>query len=801
MLSDLRYAVRSLTRSYGFTLTIVVTLALVIGTAASIFTVTDWVLFRSDPWPDKARLFVIGSRSVTVTMNGTGISSNPFIIGIQFLACQEQTTVFSEFAASQYDPVNVVIAGEPVKLAVQRVSAGFFHTLGVSPILGRGFLPEEFQPGADNVVVISHRCWQEHFGGSPDVLGRDLNVDQRACKVIGVLPKEQVFPTFAYADICRPLILNIDPANPWGYMLFVIGRLKPAVTPEQAQAALKAVKIVLSPQFEKFAAAQELSLVRIDELKKLYRPEIYWTLVGAVGFLYAIACLNATNLMLVRVLSKRRELSIRLAMGGGRWRTMRLVVVESVLLSLLACTAGVMVTHWIFPVLMRGTTSASTWGSAVALSWRVLGVMAGLTILTGFLVALVPAWRVFRAGILEGIKDGGMTQGESPHLARVRNTLVVLQAACAVILLAGAGLMDRTLMKLQQVDLGFDPTGKVKIQMTIPAGYHAEREDRLELFRRLQQRLKAVPGVTNVAFGSDALLAGFAMPSTQVRLPGGGEIAIARDDVSYDYLKTAGLTLVRGSWLPAVRDNGTQVVINETLAKKLFGKQEPIGHAIDIVEDGKVHPWQVVGVVKDIRENMRAVPEMHVYCSDWWWPTRLSTMILRLNRDPEKGFESLARRAVYDFDPNLVVWNVQAMNGWVDGMLGMERLTLSILKVLSAIALALAVVGLFSVLAYTVDRRMGEFGVRMALGATPADLIRLVMRRGVALTAIGIVVGLAGALVFTRFLRSLLYETTPYDPVVYLVVAALLVTAAAVACWLPARRASRVDVARLLRTE
>ena len=801
MLSDLRYVARSLSRAYGFSLTVVITLALGIGAAASIFTVADWVLFRSDPYPQKERLFVIGSKSIATVLNETGVSSNPFIPGVQFQACQEQAGVFSEFAVTQYDPVNVVVAGEPIRLGVQRVSADFFHTLGVSPVLGRGFLPEEFQPGSDNGVVISHRAWQEHFGGAADVLGREIQVDQRLFKVIGVLPKNQVFPVFANADVCRPLILNVDPSKPWGMFLFAIGRLKAGVTPQQAAAALKAVKVSLSPQVEKFLAGQELSLVSLSDLKRVFRPEIHRLLVGAVAFLYAIACLNATNLMLVRALGKRRELGIRLAMGGGRWRIVRLVAVESLFLSFLACAAGILVTHWVFPVLLRVASSDPSSGRSISLDWRVLGVLAGLGVLTSALIAIIPAIRIFRIDINEGLKEGGMALGESPRQARLRNALVVLQAAFAVILLTGAGLMARTLQKLQHVDLGFDPMGKVKVQVTVPDGYHSEREDRLQLFQRLQQRLKAIPGVRSVAFGSDALLTGYARTATQMRMPDGSVTGIVSDDVSFDFLRTAGLTLVRGSWLPEKRDNGTQVVINEALAKARFGNQDPIGQAISIAQDGRDQLWQVVGVVRDTREAMRSAPAPHVYCSDWWWPPNLTTLVLRLDRDPEKGFENVVRRAVYDFDPRLMVWNQGAINEVIDSMLGMERLTLSILKVLSGIALALSIVGLFSVLAYVVDRRMNEFGVRAALGATPADLTRLIMKRGVALAAVGIAAGVAGALGLTRFLRSLLYETPPYDPLVYLAVAAMLLAAAVVACWLPARRAAKVDVARLLKAE
>jgi putative ABC transport system permease protein len=792
MLSDLRYAVRSLSRAYGFTLVVVLTLALGIGAAAAIFSMADWILFRSDPYPERSRLFVLGMKSKEVP-------SSPYTFGYRFQAYQKLTEVFAEFSATKYDDsVNVLVKDEPVPSAIQRVSADCFHTLGFSPVLGRGFLSEEFKEGADNVVVISHDFWQSHFGGAPDALGREIRIGDRLCKVVGVLSADARFPVFAYGDILRPLILTIDLSKPFDPMLMVIGRLKPGVTQQQAAAAMAGIKVDLAPKAAANIAELEPALMRLDDLKKFFHPEIYWVLVGAVGFLYAIACLNATNLMLVRVLGKRRELSIRLAIGGGRWHIVRLIAIESLGLSLVAGAAGIMVAHWFFPVLLRLASASPGSGGSGSLSWRMLGVMAGLTVCTSVLVVAAPIARILKANLNEGLKDGGMALGESRRLGRVRSLLVVLQAAFAVILLVGAGLMVRTLEKLRHVDLGFDPTGKVKVQVTIPDGYRAEKEDRLLLFQQLQEKLAVISGVRNVAFGSDALFPGYSYASMKMRLPDGSETSIERDMVSPEFLQTAGLTLVRGRWLPAKRNDGTEVVINETLAKKRFGKEDPIGQMISIVED---RPWQVVGVVRDIRQSVRSAPGLHVYCSDWWWTPNLNTVVLRLDHDPDKAFVGTVRKAVFDFDPRLVIWNLQPVNGWIQGTMYLEELTLSVLKVLSGIALVLAVVGLFSILAYTVDRRMSEFGVRLALGATPRDLAQLVLKRGILLATVGVATGTAGALGLTRFLQSLLFETAPFDPLVYLAVAAVLIAAAAASCWIPARRAAQVDVARLLRAE
>ena len=791
MLSDLRYAARSLSRAYGFTLVVVLTLALGIGAAAAIFSMADWILFRSDPYPEKSRLFVLGAKSKDVP-------AFPFTYGYRFQAYQTLAGVFSEFAAFKHDnSVNVLLKDEPVPSSIQRVSADCFQTLGQTPTLGRGFLPGEFRAGADNVVVISHSFWQGHFGGGPDVLGREIQIGDQFCKVVGVLSADASFPIYANGNVFRPLILTVDPSKPWDSMMFVIGRLKTGVTQQQATAAMAGIKVDLAPAVAANFATKEPALIKLDDLKKIFHPEIYWVLVGAVGFLYAIACLNATNLMLVRVLGKRRELSIRLAIGGGRWQIVRLIAIESLGLSLVAGAAGIMVAHWFFPVLLNLGSYGFGTGDFGSLSWRMLGVMVGLTVFTSVLVVAAPVVRILKANLNDGLKEGGMALGESRRLGQMRSILVVLQAAFAVVLLVGAGLMVRTLAKLRHVDLGFDPAGKVKVQVNIPDGYRAEKEDRLLLFQQLQQKLAVLPGVRTVSFGTDALF-GYNHETMKMRLQDGTETDIERDEVSPEFLQAAGLTVVRGRWLPAKRNEGAEVVINETLAKKRFGNEDPIGQMITMVND---RPWQVVGVARDIRQTVRSAPGMHVYCSDWWWPPNLSALLIRLDRDPDNAFESVVRRAVYDFDRRLIIWNVLPVNGWIYAELHMEQLTFSVLKVLAGMALALAVVGLFSVLAFTVDRRMSEFGVRLALGATPADLARLVLKRGIMLAAVGVAAGTAGALALTRFLQSLLFETAPFDPLVYLAVAVVLLAAAAASCWFPARRAAHVDIARLLRAE
>ncbi len=802
MLSNLRYALRSLMRSHYFTLITVTTLAIGVGAAASIFSVTDWALFRSYPFPDKERLFVLGWKSKEVP-------SNPFLSGAcRYEAYRKQSALFSGLAAMVLDPANAVFEGEPEPVLGVRVSSDWFSTFGLLPALGRGFVPEEFRAGTDNVAVISHRFWQKHFDQNPEVLGRKLRIGREICSIVGVLPEGARPPLYADSDVFRPLVLTLDQSNPWRPLMFVVGRLNPGVSSRQAAAALAAVNFDVAPQFTDWFRSQEPLLIRLDELKKVFRPEIYWLLVGAVAFLYSIACLNATNLILARFLGRRRELSIRLALGGGRRHVIGLLMAESTGLSLVATAVGVLAARWIFPMLLRFARGEPTVGATASLDWRTLGIMGVLGVFTSILIAVIPAVQVFRADIQDGLKEGGAALGESRGLGRLRGMLVVLQAAFAVILLAGAGLMVSSIQKLQHVNLGFEPARKVKVQVLFPDGYRFSWEERLRLFEDMGERLRKIPGVRNVAFGTDSILSGVFFTRGRLRLPAGGEIQVRQDAVSAEFLQAAGLTLLRGRWLGEDSNMVWKVVINESLARKRFGDANPVGQIIEFLPDGlslpngvTYPPLEVIGVVRDVRGNVREAPDLHMYCGVGSNAQGLSTFVLQMNRETGKELESVVRRIVYDFDPYVRVSKVQTIDALIADTLWMERLTLSVLKVLSAFAFVLAIVGMFSVIAYSVDRRTGEFGVRMALGATPADLVWLVFRRAITLSVGGVVIGIAGALGLTRFMQSLLYETQTYDPLVHLLVAAALLAATAVACWLPARRATRIDIASLLKAE
>jgi putative ABC transport system permease protein len=787
---DAAFAVRSLSRARGFTLTVLATLGLGIGVATIAFNLTAWILFREQPYPHSERLFMVGYKDKQSPFT-------PIRSGLHLQAYQEQTKVFSEIAAVKRDLANVVVADEPGIANVLSVSVDCLRVLGLKPVLGRGFLPGEHRAGPDNVVVISDLFWREKFQTAADVLGRKILVDQQVCTVIGVFRAGQPFPAGFDGEIYRPLVLIPDATKPFDQMLMVIGRLAPGVSPEQATAALATVKLTGLPSWaEAFFAGQQPVL---NKLTYLFRPETFWVIFAAAALLYAIACLNAMNLMLVRLLGRRRELSIRLALGGTRWQLMRLLVIESVGLAITASLAVVLAARWLFPPLFELIN-----GNAAARYqdfWNLfnLGCIGGLGLLACVTVVVVPAWRLSKADINANLKEGGTAQGTSRRMARLRSGLVILQAAFAVILLAGTGLMFRSFAKLRQVDLGFKPNGIVKVRVAFPRGYDLAPEARLQLFERLQERLATVPGVRAVSYGQDTLLEGGFWGTAQLLMPDGTYRPVAGSFVAENFLKTAGLTLKKGRWLSGRRGE-FEVVVNEAFAKARFGDEDPIGKTFRLLVSGD-YGNPIVGVVADVKETVRSVAGMRMYVPNWAYPPNISSLLLRLDQDPPKEFAGVVRRAIYEADPRLIVSTVNSINVEVNNSMWSERYAFMILKGLAVIALGLAVVGLFSVIAFTVDSRRQEFGVRLALGATPANLHGLVMRRGVTTAAVGIVIGVAGALGLTRFMQSLLFETTPNDPVVYAAVAVLMLGAAALACWLPARRAAKADPIVALRAE
>ena len=789
---DFRFALRSLGRARELSLTVIVTLVLGISLAIAIVSLTYPVLFRTPSYPEPDRLVAIGIK------NKTG-GFQPGCSGAELTAFREQTNVFSEIAAMEGSTLNVVVEGRPETAGMMGISVDCFHVLGIKPAMGRIFLPEDFQGDGANVLVVTDLFWREKLQAASDVIGRQLRVDEQTYTIVGVLSKNQDFPEGLWGQLYRPIVIRTDPKDPYAsYFGAVIGRLNQGVSREQASAALTSVKLSGLPEWAEtdFASRRPVLSTAISQ-----PTEPYWMMYFAGLVILASAVLNAMNMMMARLLGRQRELAIRLALGGSRWQIARLLLIESMVLSI---SAGLLVAYgwyWlggpIYHLLSGGFVTVGKMDEWWREGWNYLPRALGYSMIAGVLVALVPVWRVLRTGLNVAIRESGPGYGESSRLVRLRSGLVMLQAAFAVILLIGTGLMVRSFDKIHQVDLGYDPVGKVKVAFNFPKDFDPTPEARLQLFEKLAERLATLPGVKDVAYGQDAMLSG-EWVGEQVKLSDGTMALVTGYHESVNFPQVLGLRLAKGRWF-SPRSGGSsnlvEIVINETMARQIFGDRDPIGQSITSKS------WVVVGVVHDINGAMRLPVGPHYFAPIWTIPQNGRSFVLRLEQDPSEGFAGLVQRAIYEVEPRLVVYNNDSVGKYRDNMMWTERSVYMVLRGMTPISIGLAAIGLFAVLGYNVDARKKEFGVRLALGATPGDLRRLVLRRSLTTVALGAGVGMGAALALTRLIQSLLFETTPYDPIVYVAVTLLLLAVAALAAYLPARRAAKVDPVVALRAE
>jgi predicted permease len=801
---DLRYAARSLRKNAGFSLAVVAMLAIGIGVTTAFATLALRVLWPKLPYPHPEQLVMLDEIR----------PGNRVIVGFRTprLAFYRSHAVSFAGLATELLPhgVNLVVNGETFGISAGEVTADFFNVLGLQPELGRVFLPTEFANSTGDVVVLTHRVWLERFNSDPGIVGRDLQIGERIRRVVGVMPEGLRLPAGFGGDVIVPMDLKAEwpPVQPipWG-QLFVIGafgRLKPGVTRAQAQAELEVLAKANSAWMH-YAPGEttRISSLTSDRFPSA-KSQIFGVFLGAVFLLYAIAVSNVANLILVRSLLRRREIAVRMALGGSRGRIARLIVTETLLLAAVGGAVGVFVAHWCWSI------------SPQLLPWESLGwvdlthhwidvpticLAAVMSTVTCVLVTLIPVWRVTRASVNETLKEGSGSLGDSRRLGGLRSGFVVVQAALAVVLLLGAGLMMQTSVRLEKAGVGFEPANLSHIEAGLPKGLSAEVcwDDTA----RFAEKLARIPGVRRVALAdSDPLLSAGGGSVTIEGRPERGEIKCFFSAISADYFSTIGIPMRAGrgfvSWKAG---DPPVVVINETLAQRCFGTDDPIGKRL--VDDEK-KPMEVVGVVGDVRNwEPQADAPSRCYLPVRQAPDSASYLgvVLQLSGSPGPKFEETVRRAAFAIDPRIVVKRTTKLEDEVYERVALERNAVVLFRAVSALATILAAVGLFALMAYAVAQRHREFGLRMALGATPENLQWLVLRRGLRLAALGVLLGLGAAWGLTRFLQSLLFETSPHDPLTYGAVAVGLLGVAALACWLPARRAAKVDPMEALRAE
>lgn len=798
MFSEFKAGFRSLARSPGYTSVVVATLALGIGAAAAAYSSVAGSLFPAMPYarPDELVRIEVSNRDTPQPIS-------PFLLR---LLSYREATAFAGVASSMYDSMNLLLNEEPEGINVARVTPNFFLLLGVKLAMGRGFTPQEGKAGSENVVILSDWFWRNRLASDPNALNRELMLSGRPYRVVGVLGDDfRMPPAITNGRLYVPYVLPVAATNQNQFTgISTVARLKPGTTREQAQAELRTMHPEKGMPIETFMAKWDALVSRADTPPENPGARRYrlmqWTGVGAVGFLYAIACVNAGNLMLVRTIGRRRETGIRLALGGGRWDIARPLLLEGVVLALVSILFGMMVAKWLLPALLAIAPGADdSWSRTLRLSWEAIGFLAALGLFTGCIIAAGPAWRAAHLNVNDAIKEGGAAMGESRRLRFLRGALVVLEAALAVALLTGAGLMVRTFIQFQRVDPGFDPVNRYIIYPQISREENMPNAVRVERYKQIRERLSRVPGVASASLSAN-IIPNFYNPQ-KLKVAGTSdniEVEAQGTSGSPDFLEILGVPLRAGRSLAVLRQgDAPAVVINETMARTYFAGRNPVGLQLQLDEKTL---WEIIGVVGDMRSSrLEAKPR---YYFPFWQPRGgLAGVLLRTAGPPGEKFTNEIRRAVYEVDPKFAVMGVTGLERQLKQEVATEQFMLAVLEVMSVLALLLAIMGLFTMMAYTVEQRRSEFGIRFALGATPNGIHRMVLGRGLALAGTGVALGLGLAWGLSRFMESLLYQTKTNDPVTYAIVGGVMLLVAVPACWVPAHRATKVDLTVLLRPQ
>ncbi|HET7217273.1 MAG TPA: ABC transporter permease [Vicinamibacterales bacterium] len=794
MIRDARYAVRQLVRTPGFTVVAILTVALAIGASSTMFSVVNGVLLRPLPFPNPERLV----RVHEVLQRFGRFSVAP----ANFLDWRQQTTVFEHIIAYNSSGATLNDNGNAVRLTGALVSWNTFDLLRVAPALGRSFRADEEAAGKDTVIVISHSLWQNRLGGDADVLGRSLNLNGAPVTIVGVMPPDFDFPTGA--EFWRPLSFAPNPTR-GGHFLAVIARLKPGVAIEQAGAEMKTIAERLAVQYPKQSAGETAEVVFLhDQIVGSIRPALL-TLLAAVGVVILIACANVANLLLVRASVREKEIAIRTALGAGRKRLVMQMLAESLVLAFAGGALGVLLAYFAIPPIQTLSAGSIPRAKSISIDATVLAFATGISILTGILFGLAPAWQVSRSSLGSVLKEGGRTSIVSGG-RWVRNGLLVAEVAMSIVLLAGAILLLRSFARLTNVDPGFRPEHVLAFRIGLPEATYPEDHNRIAFFDRLIGSLESIPEVASAGMiqalpmRGDYLLS-FTIQGRPAAKPNEEPSANHRV-VSPHYFKTLGIPLLRGrTFTPQDAQKSPMVaIVDQKFVDRYFPEEDPIGKGIDI-GNGTDGFYEIVGVVGNVRQaSMDANPEPTMYVpytqdvfSSMW-------VVARSNGDPS-DLVANARAAVRSIDATLPAYAMTPLPAVISDSLAQRRFSMLLLGTFALLALFLAAVGLYGVVAYTVSQRTQEIGLRMAIGAQRGDVLRMVVGGGMKLAVLGVVIGIASALAMAQVVATMLYEIKPFDPASYTATATILIAVAALACYVPARRATRVDPVVAMRQE
>ena len=809
LLQDVRGGIRFLWKNTGFTLVAVLTLALGIGANASLFSVVNGVLLNPLPYSQPEQITAIYTKTPTF-----GESSISYL---NFLDWQKETRTFESIAAYRNDDFNLTGMGDAERLRGDMISATFFPLLGVKPVIGRTFTREEDRAGGDPVVVVSEGFWKRKFGSSQDILGKSININGKARSIIGVIPSS--FRLNGMNDIYIPIGQWDDPTfrdRRVSMGTRGLGRLKPGFTLQQARADMDGIARNLETAYPEADAKSGITVISLKESVVGKIQPFLLVLLAAVGFVLLIACANVANLLLARATGRKREFAIRLALGASRGRVVRQLLTESVLLGIIGGGLGLLLATWGTQAILGVLPDALPRSGEIGIDVRVLLFTFSISVIAGVVFGLVPAFKMLQPDLQETLKEGG--RGSSSKRNVAQSVFVVAEVALALVLLVGAGLMIRSLSALWNVNPGFDPHNVLTFSVALPPTLIANPAEIRPALREIHDGVKAIPGVVAVSIEGGGLPL---MGDSELPFWREGQPAPANDSdmnwslfylVEEDHLKAMGIPLLRGRFISVQDDTHSPavIVIDETFARKYFPNEDPIGKRINLGILG-TQP-EIVGIVGHIKHwgldtDSTASIQAQLYqpfmqVPDKFMPLIASSVnvILRSQGDPLLLVGGI-RSAISKINSQQVVYATQTMDEVVSDSLAARRFSMTLLGLFAALALVLSSIGIYGVISYLVGQRTQEIGIRVALGAQKNDVLRLVLSEGTRMALIGVAIGLAAAFALTRHMDKMLFGVSATDPLTFVGVAMVLLAVALLACYIPARRAMRVDPIVALRYE
>jgi putative ABC transport system permease protein len=808
ILKDVSYGVRSLLKHPGFTALVIVTLALGIGASTAIFSIVNTVLLRPLPYRNAERVVAIQE----VNKEGKRGQVTP----ANFLDWRAQNTVFEHLAAILTRPANLGFDDHAERVDLAMTSANFFAVFGTEAERGRLFIPTDEQAGHAPIVVVSHALWQRRFGSDPEVVGKPIILDGQSYTVIGIAPegfqypdKTEVWvPPFRLAPILNE---RMDPTQVRGWgMLAAVGLLKPGVSLGQAVGEMETITARLRQQYPDTNNRRFNRVVSLHEHLVGETSKMLLLLFGAVGFVLLIACANVANLLLASAASRQKEMAIRTALGASRWRVMQQLFTESTILALAGGAVGLLLALWGVALMTRLLPQEFPRLDEIKMDWRVLGFTLGASMLTGILFGLAPALQISRTDVQESLKESGRGASSSRRHNRLRHLLIVGEVALSVVLLVGAGLLFRSFLQLQSVKAGFTPQQLLTLRLTPSGPRYARDADYMSFYSQVMQRVGELPGVQVVgAINTLPLAKG---PTAGIWIEGGPLLTQDKwpstnyRGVSSDYFRAMNIPVVQGRSFTE-RDNQSAplvMIVNQAMAHRDFPNVNPVGKRINLGgKDPKGQPiWQeIIGVTGDFRNlelRDEASPEFYTSALQDTW-TGMS-VVVRTTTEPA-GLVPEIRHIVADVDKSAPVSEVKTMENIVSEAVSQPRFNLFLLGLFSSIALLLSAAGIYGVTAYAVTQRTHEFGIRMALGAQVSDVLKMILGQGMLLIAIGVVIGLAASFALTRLLKTLVFGVSVTDPLTFVAITMVLMLVALLACYIPARRATKVDPLVALRYE